>query len=428
MPEIPRGKNFDSTLLLLRDPYRFIQRCCREHSTDLFQTRILLRRTICLTGRDAAELFYDPQRFTRVGAAPGRIQETLFGKGGVQGLEGDAHYHRKAMFMSLVTGERVAQLADITAREWRDAGREWASLEQIELYAAAREVLTRSVCAWAGVPLAQRDVAQRTRELTALFDYAGAIGPKHWWSRLARKQAERWAGELIERVRAGTFEAPEQTPVRVIAAHRERNGDLLSPRIAAVELLNILRPTVAVAVFVTFAAHALHTYPECRRRLAEGEAGYDDCFAQEVRRFYPFFPAVLALVKCDFDWQGWHFPAGTRAVLDLYGTDHDARLWDAPEEFRPERFAHRQVCPFDFIPQGGDDAHTHHRCPGEEITVELIKVATRFLSSQIDYDVPRQDLSLEMSRLPALPRSRFLINNARAQNDGGSHPTTSPTA
>src|SRR3546814_9974873 len=66
---------------------------------------------------------------------------------------------------------------------------------------------------------------------------------------------------------------------------------MLSPRVAAVELLNILRPTVAVSVFITFTAHALHQLPACRQNL-QADDGYLECFVQEVRRFYPFFPAV----------------------------------------------------------------------------------------------------------------------------------------
>lgn len=37
--------------------------------------------------------------------------KTLFGEGGVQSLDGEAHQHRKAMFMALMTRARVAELA-----------------------------------------------------------------------------------------------------------------------------------------------------------------------------------------------------------------------------------------------------------------------------------------------------------------------------
>src|SRR3712207_8802226 len=51
-------------------------------------------------------------------------------------------------------------------------------------------------------------------------------------------------------------------------------------------------------------------------------------FVQEVRRYYPFFPFIVALAREDFDWKGYHFEKGTLTVLDLYGTNHDARLWE----------------------------------------------------------------------------------------------------
>src|SRR3546814_10067301 len=63
-----------------------------------------------MTGPEAAELFYRQDLFARRGAAPGRIQKTLLGQGGVQGLDGEAHRHRKQMFMSLMTPERIEEL------------------------------------------------------------------------------------------------------------------------------------------------------------------------------------------------------------------------------------------------------------------------------------------------------------------------------
>jgi fatty-acid peroxygenase len=59
VPRIPRDDDFDSTLALLRNPYDFISKKCRHYGTDFFETRLLLRRTICMMGPETAELFYD---------------------------------------------------------------------------------------------------------------------------------------------------------------------------------------------------------------------------------------------------------------------------------------------------------------------------------------------------------------------------------
>ena len=111
MREIPRDGALDSTLALLREGYEFVSNRCNRYETDVFQARIMLRRTVCMRGVEAAKLFYDEQRMTRRGAAPLRLQLTLFGRGGVQSLDGQAHRHRKAMFMSLMSSESIAAYA-----------------------------------------------------------------------------------------------------------------------------------------------------------------------------------------------------------------------------------------------------------------------------------------------------------------------------
>src|SRR3546814_7462105 len=87
-----------------------------------------------MTGPEAAELFYRQDLFARRGAAPGRIQKTLLGQGGVQGLDGEAHRHRKQMFMSLMTPERIEELKERTADWWRTYARKWATMERVTLY------------------------------------------------------------------------------------------------------------------------------------------------------------------------------------------------------------------------------------------------------------------------------------------------------
>lgn len=57
MPDIPRDRTFDSTFALARDSYEYIAKRCRRYGADLFQTRIILRKTICMTGPEAAALF-----------------------------------------------------------------------------------------------------------------------------------------------------------------------------------------------------------------------------------------------------------------------------------------------------------------------------------------------------------------------------------
>ena len=413
MSTIPEGRSLDSTLALALDGYKFISKRCQRYQSELFQTRLLLEKTICFQGAEAAKIFYDPEKFSRKAAAPKRLQKTLFGQGGVQGLDGDAHRHRKQMFMSLMTDERIKQLANLTREQWRTYAKQWEKIDKVVLFNEAQSVFCSAVCAWAGVPLQESEVEQRTNELAAMIDSSGAVGPKHWQGRWSRQRAEKWIKDIIEQVRTHQLEVPEESATHIIAWHRRLDGSLLDKQIAAVELINVLRPTVAVARYVTFAALALHEHPECCQKLHSSADDYWELFVQEVRRFYPFFPFAAARVRQEFDWQGYHFPQGRRVLLDLYGTNHDPRLWDSPEKFLPERFCQWNESRFNFIPQGGGDYWSNHRCPGEWITIELMKVTLNFLTQSLKYDVPEQNLEISLSRMPTIPKSGFVISQIR---------------
>lgn len=156
---------------------------------------------------------------------------------------------------------------------------------------------------------------------------------------------------------------------------------------------------------------ALRSHPIWLHRLRVERDRWSEPFVQEVRRFYPFFPLVGGRVRQPFEWRGHAFVEGAWVVLDLYGTNHDPRIWGDPELFRPERFQHWVEDPYELIPQGGGAFDTGHRCPGEWATIALMKRALDLLTSKIEYQVPEQDLSLDLAQMPALPPSRFVISN-----------------
>ena len=423
MTRFSTGRVRDDTIAMRRDPYRFISRRASELGEDAFETRLLMRPIVCMTGADAARVFYDPARFRRAGAAPPPLQKTLFGKGGVQGLDGDRHRRRKAIFVEINTPARAEGLARIVRREWGSALSAWAGAGRMQLYPRVQELLTRAVCESADVPLPEDEVQARTRQLSALFDQAGAVGIGHVRSRAARRGAERWAAQVVQDARAGRQPVGPESAVSVIAKHRDPDGHLLEPRVAAVELLNVLRPTVATAVYITFIAHALDGDPALRQRITDGDGREDHAFVEEVRRHYPFFPAVAAVVREDFEWQGHRFPAGRRVLLDLYGTNHDPRVWKHPLRFDPERFLGPEPSAFAFVPQGGGDPAVHHRCPGEPISTRLMAVALDQLTRRMTYTPSRPDSSVDFSRLPALPENGYLMDDVapRQGNPVGGH-------
>lgn len=414
MARIPHDPGLDNSLAFLAEGYTFISQRCRRYQTDIFTTRLLLKTAYCVLGEDAARMFYHPGRFTRQGAMPPTTVRLLQDKGSVQPLDGAAHRHRKQMFMDMMTPEQMQRLREAATRQWRQAIERWQRESEIVLMDAARELLCRTACEWADVPLDDTQARKRTREFSAMLDGAASIGPRSWRGLWQRRYTERWAREIIRQIRDGEWQPAKGSPAAVIAWHRDTNGQLLDTTSAAVELLNVLRPIVAVGRFVTYAALALHEYPQARASLQTGGELARRQFAQEVRRFYPFFPMIGGRVREPFEWRDHRFERGCWVLLDIYGTNHDPRSWEAPQTFRPERFASGSANDYNFIPQGGGDRYNGHRCPGDEVSVELIGVALHMLTSAMAYDVPEQNLEVNLTDLPAVPKDRFRIRDIAA--------------
>lgn len=408
MAALPNDGALDNTLPLLWQGYEFISGKCHSLDSDVFQTRLLLRDVICMQGAEAAALFYDQDKFQRNGAMPSRAQKTLVGVGGVQGLDGHAHRHRKHLFVShLMNPQRMDALAALHRQHWHSAIALWPQNKDLVFFELAQQVLCRSVCAWAGVPLSERQLSDRAKEFGLMIDSGARIGWHHWRGRLARQSCEAWISGEIKKVRASSQK--NDSILHAFALYCDESGQLLPTEIAAVELINVLRPTVAIAQLATFSMLAMHQYPHIKERLQMGDADYLEWFVLEVRRFYPFFPFLAAYTRSDFTWKGFEFSKGTLVLLDIYGTNHDGRHWEYPEEFNPLRFKHWDAHPFRFIANGGATYEQHHRCPGEWITNQLMKVIIQFWLKDVVYEIPHQDLTVSLRSIPALPKSRMII-------------------
>jgi fatty-acid peroxygenase len=283
----------------------------------------------------------------------------------------------------------------------------------VVLYDEAFDILTDAACAWAGVPLEGAAVHPLSGALRAMIEGAGSIGPRNWRALALRRSAEQWAQERVREARRNAG-GRERNPIGRLAHHKARDGTQLPEAVAAVELLNLLRPIAATAVYVTFAAMALHQHPQWRAAFARGEEEELDGFVQEVRRLAPFFPMIGGRARQAIEWRGRPIEAGQWVLLDLYDSCRDPRVWNAPETFYPER--HRGggglLAP-GLVPQGAGDHLEGHRCPGEWMVVALMKEAVRLLCRHTEYRVPAQDLSMRPARMPGRPESGFVMTDVR---------------
>lgn len=410
---MPTSPLIDRSLPALVQGYAWLPGLLRDRPDGVARTRVMGKPALVVRGPEAVRFFYDEHHVGRGGALPEPVLSTLFGHDAVHTLDGGAHRARKEFFLPLLHPDRVAGLVEQVTAAWDEAVREWSGAEQVVLFDAAALVLTRGVCRWAGVPLdgGSAEEEQLARDLIAMVDGFATAGPRHWRARRARSRQEQRFARLVEDVRSGRTAAPDGSVLAAVCEHRE-GGELLHPHTAAVELLNVVRPTVAVSWFVAYSAHALHLQPNQRERLRRGDTAYTAAFVHEVRRFYPFAPFLGGLAVRDLSWRGLSVPAGGMVLLDVFGQNHDEKLWGDPYVFRPERFLEHAVERDELIPQGGGEPRTGHRCPGEGLTIGLLEALALRLAA-LDCAVPDQDLRISLRRIPARVRSGFVVREVR---------------
>ncbi|QLD13219.1 cytochrome P450 [Microbacterium oleivorans] len=372
--------------------------------------------TVFVRGAEGVELFYDESRIRRHGAMPGIVQETLFGHGSVHSLDGEEHRHRKATFLTVAyEDEQVERLRPLLAAEWRAELDDWLSGGERSAYDAAVGAFGRAVMRWAGLPGTPAAKTRWAARLAQIVDGFGVpYSPEYALAWLNRSWSDRHAQRLIEAVRDGDLDAPEGAALRAWTWHRDRSGVLLSARLAGIELQNSMRPMIAVARFVAFAAKELHERPEWRERIAAESAdrGTLDggplavAFAQEIRRTAPFVPMLPARAVADVELDGQRVQAGGRVVLDILGTNLDERSWERPDSFAPERFV--GVEDYEaltaFVPHGGADVATGHRCPGEKLAIAGLATAVTVLSDP-GVTILGDGLDVDLRRLPTKPAS-----------------------
>lgn len=412
-PAVPRLPGPDHTIPLLREGYQFVGRRCDARGVDGFVARIRGRQTLCIRGMAGAELAYGDPQVTRSGAIPAAVRHLLQDDGSVQGLDGDAHQRRRDVFLDVLGPTGVARVVELVRARWGRAVQDWPAGATRPLGDVVDEVLAGAALEWTGMPHDRATVSRLAAELASMVDHAGLPDglsvdslAGNWRARARRRGTERWVEEHLRALRDRQASDDGSSPAARVASHRE-GGEPLEVSTAAVELINLLRPVVAIRQFVVFTAMALARHPQWQEPLADGDRDVAVAFAHEVRRSHPFFPAILVIAEHGARWGEIPVPPGTGVLFDLYGTNHHPELWPYPWAFRPDRHRDADVVAR-LVPQGWGDPISSHRCPGEPMTVQVVAAMAGELA-RFPHLLPMQDLTLPLNHLPTRPSAGLQV-------------------
>ncbi|KAL0925669.1 hypothetical protein M5K25_004034 [Dendrobium thyrsiflorum] len=120
-----------------------------------------------------------------------------------------------------------------------------------------------------------------------------------------------------------------------------------------------------------------------------GQLSYLKVFIKEVVRLHPPSPLLLpreSLQECQI--HGYNIPKKTRLVINAWAFGRDSTYWEAPEQFKPERFFESTVDykgkDFYFIPFGVG----RRICPGMDFSMVIIEIALANLLHRFDWSLP----------------------------------------
>ena len=412
MAEIPEIK---VKLTELEPSYTLLSEWRQKADAPVVKGKAFNKEIIAMYGTDAAKKFYDPKNFKREGAMPEVVLNTLFGQDGVQTLDGEEHHHRKNIFMDLMTPERMDEYHKILDEKMTEAFE--AEQGTFELFGLARKVLFKAITEWAGInldDLTDEEINDLSKYQITMISTSFTSPVDHVKGVSDRKKSEEWAQELIKEARENPVPGKEDVALYAFAEATDLEGELLPVEVAAVELLNIIRPTLALTVWAALMGHALFSREDIYNELKGDFDRLQDSFIQELRRYYPFFPMLPAISLREVEVDGYIIPEDSWVVLDIYGTDHDPRHIENPETFKVDRYVEnaRNISyeeEYAMIAQGGGDFRSMHRCAGEWITLHTLRVLSDHLVNKFDFTIPDQDFEIPLDQFPTYPQDGVLL-------------------
>ena len=127
---------------------------------------------------------------------------------------------------------------------------------------------------------------------------------------------------------------------------------------------------------------------------------YVDAIVKETMRLHPVAPLLVPrLAREDTTVAGYDIPTGTRVLVSVWSIGRDPALWDAPEEFMPERFLGSKLDvkgqDYELLPFGSG----RRMCPGYSLGLKVIQVSLANLLHGFTWSLPggmtKEELSME---------------------------------
>jgi cytochrome P450 family 135 len=329
---------------------------------------------------------------------------SIMGPSSVIVLTGPGHMRQRKLLLPPFHGERMREYEEVIVSATRRDMAGWPMGTAMRLQERTRritlEVILRAVFgveaermealreAIGGLMEPLNPLAMVMLSLRSPSDERpkGAIGR-------ALDQLDSVIYEELERRRSQADLAERSDILSLLMQARDEDGQAMTDGELRDELVTLLLAGhETTSTSVSWAIERLIRHPEKLRRLvaevdAMNEGGGEEYMAavvSETLRVRPVVPVVVRVLQEDMQVGSHLLAKGTRVVPSIYLTNRSPRVYDSPEEFRPERFLENGPETFSWIPFGGGI----RRCIGASFATLEMKLILRTMLSELEPSMP----------------------------------------
>jgi cytochrome P450 family 138 len=321
----------------------------------------------------------------------------VMGPGSLFALDGDAHRRERKLLLPPFHGERMRSYEGIIEEE---ALREMANWKEGEEFATLPSFMQITVRAIVRAVFGAHGEQQREliEILPKMVSHASIIAMLTWLRRdlgprspgrqftQLRKRYDRLIDTLIEQAIADPKLEEREDVLALLVRAKYDDGSAMTRSGIADELFALLAAGhETTATSLAWAVERLRRHPAVLARLqAEAQTDAKElrvAAIHEVQRTRPVIHAADRGVAADeFAVGDYRLPKGYRIMLMATLIHNDARFFDRPEQFDPDRFVERAPNTYTWIPFGGGT----RRCIGAAFAQMEMNVVLRTLLREFE--------------------------------------------
>jgi len=397
---------------------------------DVARYRILDEEVYALFDPDHVErvLVTENDRFVKGDLETNLVEQIA--ETSVVATEGEQWQRQRTAMQPAFTVERIRTYAETMAEYAVQESDRWAREDAVEVDEAATDlalrILAKSVF---DIDVDQgHDVVVRAAEgLNGRLDPTGISSFLPAWVptpanvRYSRRMAafDDFVEDLIDSREDDPAEYDDLLAMLLQA--RSEDGEGLSRREVHDQVKTFLfagHETTATAI--AFGLFLLGNNPEQRHELqaevdevVDGDRPdvsdvfaleYTDDVVTEILRRYPPAGSVFREPTEPVEFGGYEVPAGTTLLLPIYQLHNDRRFYDAPDEFRPERWTdefEESLPEYAYFPFGGGPRH----CIGMRFARMELKIVFATLAKRTEFEAITDEVqpTVEVTLTPDRP-------------------------